>query len=85
MAKMNTRWAQQLVTIYNRGIEARTNGEPRGANPYKEGHRNQNGCGGNLQQQRRQAWYDGWDRINIETTLADPTGMNLTGAPEITP
>ena len=79
--RMSTRWASQLVTIYNKGADARRNGEPRGANPYKEGYRNSNGPGGNLQRQRRQAWYDGWDRVNINTTLADPTGANLTGAP----
>lgn len=79
---LHGRWAQQLVTIYNRGREARQAGEQWAANPYKGGYRNQNGPGGNLQQQRRQAWYDGWDRVNVEITLADPTGLRLPGAPE---
>ena len=72
----NSTWWQQLVTIYNRGRDAKTAGESRGCNPYKEGHRNQNGIGGNLQQQRRQAWYDGWDAVSIDKLKRDPCGAH---------
>jgi hypothetical protein len=61
MKKKNT-WLWQLVTIYNRGRDARTNGQPR-KSPYREGHRNQNGPGGSLQRQRDKAWLDGYDAV----------------------
>ena len=53
-------WTMQLFTIQNKGYQAGLDGQPKDANPYESGHRNQNGLGGSLQSQCRQAWRDGW-------------------------
>ncbi len=53
-------WLMQMVTITQRGIDDFTAGVARDAGPYHEGHRNNQGPGGNLQRKRREAWLEGW-------------------------
>ena len=53
---MNYRWAKQLVTIYNRGADAYSDGKTLDDNPYRGGYRH----GGNIQRQRARYWADGW-------------------------
>ena len=54
-------WLEQIVTIENKGFQAFLDGVPESENPYREGHRNQNGAGGQVQRQRRNAWWRGWE------------------------
>ena len=57
---MNSKWLRQLVNIENKGYAAFSMGIPLKDNPYQTGYRNQNGTGGSLQRQRRDAWNRGW-------------------------
>lgn len=50
----------QIVEIENKGYRAYQAGEPLEACPYQGGYRNQNGPGGSVQRQRREAWRRGW-------------------------
>ncbi len=43
-------WSAAAVKAFNRGSQARINGEPLSANPYT----------GNARQNERAAWVDGW-------------------------
>ncbi len=61
MRKKNN-WALQICKIQDKGFLAGSRGEPRDANPYREGYSNQNGPGGQFQRQRRQSWDRGWDQ-----------------------
>lgn len=63
------RWRQQLVSIQHKGYLAFQNGTPLDQNPYKEGYRNQNGPGGSLQRQRREAWRAGWEEAKRQTKI----------------
>ena len=54
-------WTQQIANIQDKGYAAFQAGIPLDANPYMQGYRNQNGSGGQVQRQRRQAWSRGWE------------------------
>lgn len=58
--KMNN-WIMQLVRIQDKGFKAFYAGIPLSQNPYTGGYHNQNGPGGSLQRQRREAWDAGWN------------------------
>lgn len=60
MPKKRKSWNEQILTIENKGYQAFVDGVGADSNPYQEGYRNQNGCGGQLQQQRGKAWSRGW-------------------------
>lgn len=60
--KRKSNWLQQLVSITNNGARAFAVGLTLEDNPYKDGYRNQNGPGGQLQRQRRLAWAEGWKK-----------------------
>lgn len=57
---MSPRWLKQIVLIQDKGYAAFREGKVEEDNPYKEGYRNQNGAGGQLQRQRREAWRRGF-------------------------
>ena len=58
---MKRSWLNQILTIENKGYDAYMAGKPMTDNPYQDGYRNNQGNGGNLQRQRREAWETGWD------------------------
>jgi len=58
----------QIVRIQEKGIDAFTAGLGIEANPYNCGYRNNQGNGGNLQRQRREAWLKGWQIALKEAT-----------------
>jgi len=53
-------WNHQLVRIYQKGMAAQQAGVPASENPYLGGERG--GTGGNLQNQRRRYWQEGWQK-----------------------
>jgi ribosome modulation factor len=55
-----TSWIEQIHSIEVKGYRAFLAGQPLTACPYQDGYRNQNGVGGGLQRQRRDAWRRGW-------------------------
>ena len=57
---MRSSWLSQIVTIENKGYRARLYGALIEDCPYQSGYRNQNGPGGSLQRQRREAWLRGY-------------------------
>jgi ribosome modulation factor len=57
---MRRSWLNQIVTIENKGYDAYLAGKATSDNPYWDGYRNNNGPGGSLQKQRRDAWERGW-------------------------
>lgn len=57
---MNRSWNLQICQIQDKGYKAFQDGIPLSDCPYKSGYRNQNGVGGQLQRQRREAWVRGW-------------------------
>jgi len=54
------RWLLQIVRIQDKGFKAFYAGIPLDNNPYEDGYHNQNGPGGSVQRQRREAWKAGW-------------------------
>jgi ribosome modulation factor len=59
-------WLQQLVTIQGKGYKAFQEGKDRSDCPYRGGYHNQNGPGGSLQRQRRQAWLQGFQQAILD-------------------
>lgn len=57
---MRHSWTRQIVTIENKGYSAFHEGKTEADCPYRGGHRNQNGVGGQFQILRRQAWLRGF-------------------------
>lgn len=64
----SSRWLRQIVGIENKGFAAFSAGIPKIENPYQDGYRNQNGAGGSVQRQRRDAWNRGWDQAKKQKT-----------------
>lgn len=69
---MRKNWLQQIATIECKGFKAFIAGIPLNENPYQAGYRNQNGPGGSVQRQRRDAWSRGW---NLAQKTPNAKGM----------
>jgi hypothetical protein len=64
-----TRWARQILSIEQKGYAAFLDGKTPTANPYTDGYMNQNGKGGSVQRQRREAWRRGWNLARRENVV----------------
>jgi hypothetical protein len=60
-----------ILTIENKGYAAFQAGEPLESCPYMTGYRNQNGRGGSVQAQRREAWRRGYDNAARDAKKAN--------------